>query len=201
VLPLKDSLLTRFKNLVPSNKVALFLLKLLALYLIWAVLYVYMDGTESQSFFVKLWYGGYHILLKSAMFLSIQLSSAITDIPITSTYREIILENHGTLFIGNACLCADVMFLFAAFIVAYPGQRKAKLWFIPMGILAIHMINILRISALCSTKIYYPEMMNINHKYIFNIIVFAFVFILWLIWITRFSEVDLLNKNTVKKDH
>lgn len=158
-----------------------------------------MNVTESQLLYTRIWFGGFHLLLKSVMFLSIHLTSLFTEIQITSTYRGILLENHGALDVGNVCLCADVMFLFAAFILVYPGSKKAKLWFIPTGIVVIHGMNILRISALCLTKIYYPERMHFNHHYLFNIIIFVVVFIMWLIWIARFSGVDLLNKDTIKK--
>jgi exosortase/archaeosortase family protein len=192
------ALLKRVRNLLPDNKVVLFLLKLFTFYILWYFLNGILADTNSPLF-LKFWYGGYHILLKSAMFLSIQITSVFTDIQITNTYRNIIIENHGSLYIANACLAADVMYMFAVFIIAYPGKRKNKFWFIPMGILVIQMISTLRIAALCLTKIYQPEMMYLNHHFLFNIFILVAVFIMWVIWITRFSKTDLLenkeNKN------
>ncbi|HNW90445.1 MAG TPA: hypothetical protein PKN48_12335 [Bacteroidales bacterium] len=187
------------KNLSPAGKVVFFVIKLLAIYLTWYYVDEYMRASDGEPLIVRIWWFGYHILLKSTMFLSLHLSSLFTDTNITTTYRYFLIENHGYLYVGNPCLCADVMCLFAAFIIAYPGRWKTKLWFIPLGLLAIHLINVLRIAALCLTKIYRPEWMDINHKFIFNIIVFTFVFILWMIWVKRFSGADLLKKNATKQ--
>jgi exosortase/archaeosortase family protein len=197
----KFSLSAWLRRLLPDNKIALFLLKFLALFLSWNVLNEYLIETAgSGTFIVRVWFYGYHILLKSLMFLSVPLTSVFTDVQITTTYNTIILGNHGFLFIGHPCLCADVIFLFTFFIIAYPGRWKAKLWYIPLGIVAIQLINVMRIVAFCLLKIYHPEMLRINHKYIFNIIVLAFVFVFWIIWIARYSEVDLLKKKATKEN-
>jgi len=186
----------RFKELLPSNKIVIFLLKLLGFYILWLFLNGYLSNTNSPVF-LKYWYGGYHILLKSAMFCSTHLIAVFSDTVITTTYRNITLGNHGSLYVANVCLGADVMFIFAAFVIAYPGQQKAKFWFIPVGIVAIHLVNILRITGLCLTKIYWPTMMDPNHHVIFNIIIFSFVFMLWIRWITHYSKDDLLaNKSS-----
>lgn len=134
------------------------------------------------------------------MFLTVHVLPLFTDVQINTTYNTIILENHGVLIIGNPCLCDDVLYLFAAFIIAYPGRWKTKLWYIPMGMLMIHLINILRMIALCITQIYRPDLMHINHKYIFNVVIIVFVFILWIIWISRFSRTDLFKKDTTAKN-
>ena len=39
----------------------------------------------------------------------------------------------------------------------------------------------------CNALAVDPELLDFNHDYTFTIIVYAFVFMLWYIWIQRFS--------------
>lgn len=193
-----SSFITRLKNLIPKNKIARFIIVFLIIFPPWYFIDDYMQMAHYGPFFVNAWFFTYHLLLKSLMFLSVHLTSLFTDIAITTSYRVIYLGDYGSLSIGRPCLCADVMMLLIAFVVAYPGPWKKKLWFLPLGLLAIHLMNVLRITALCLTKIYHPKWMYINHTYIFNIVMLGFTFMLWVIWITKFSP-D--NPKKIKADH
>ncbi len=186
------ALTSKIKNFSRSNKIPVFFIELLLFYLLWNFLDGYLIA--HSHLFDRIWMGMYHILLKSVMFMSVLITKIFTDVQITTTYRHIILGDFGSIGISNYCLCANLMFLFGAFIIAYPGKWKIKLWFIPLGIVIIHLLNTFRISALCLLKIYSPETLEINHHYIFNIILYAFVFIMWMIWITRLSGEGILKR-------
>lgn len=98
------------------------------------------------------------------------------------------------VFIGEPCDGFVLFTLFVAFITAFPGPLKHKLWFVPCGILLIHFINALRIIALVLIMRSHPDWLSFNHDYTFTIIVYSFVFLLWWIWINKFSP---LSKNTL----
>lgn len=91
------------------------------------------------------------------------------------------------VFIGEPCNGFALFILFLAFIVAFPGPVKHKLWFIPAGIIAIHLINALRVTALVLIMRKYPDWLSFNHDYTFTIVVYSFVFFLWWIWINKLS--------------
>ena len=90
--------------------------------------------------------------------------------------------------VGWQCDGLPMMALFAGFIIAYPGAWRTKLWFIPLGILVIHAINILRVVALALNQMYWRSSMEFNHHYTFTIIVYGFIFWLWTIWVRRFAS-------------
>jgi len=94
---------------------------------------------------------------------------------------------HG-VWIGNSCVGLQLLALFAGFIIAYPGPVKKKLLFIPFGLVTIYLINILRIVGLCIITLYAPEMLDFNHHYTFTITVYAYIFLLWIIWVNRYSK-------------
>jgi len=98
------------------------------------------------------------------------------------------IDGSGGVWVGSNCNAITLFGLFAVFIVAYPGQQKHKFWYIPAGIVAIHLLNILRVVALCIIALNSPNALDFNHTYTFTFIVYAFIFLLWIIWVNRFSQ-------------
>src|ERR1044071_4959788 len=99
------------------------------------------------------------------------------------TIRTIgIAGTHG-LWIGDPCNGLTLFALFSLFIVAYPGNWKGKMWYIPVGITLIHTMNILRITALCIITKTSPDSLDFNHTYLFQVLMYGFIFLLWFIWI------------------
>lgn len=102
-------------------------------------------------------------------------------------YRTIGIDGTGGLWIGNEC---DGLYLFAIFTIimaAFPGGGKKKLWYIPLGILIIHLVNILRIVALAITLKHAPDMLDFNHTYVFQVVIYLVIFYLWYRWVTKIS--------------
>lgn len=91
------------------------------------------------------------------------------------------------LYIGAPCDGFTLFILFFSFIVAFPGSAIHKIWYIPAGLLLIHLINALRVVALVLIVKANPEWLSFNHDYTFTILVYAFVFLLWWIWVNKFS--------------
>ena len=89
--------------------------------------------------------------------------------------------------IVEGCNAVSVMILFAAFVVAFRGKLKHTLLFILGGIFIIHILNIARIALLALALYYYPEYQEILHGTIFPLVIYSVVFILWVIWVNKFS--------------
>lgn len=92
------------------------------------------------------------------------------------------------LYVFEGCNGINVMIVFVAFIFAFGGRLKRFLIFLPIGLLIIHLFNLVRVAFLFylaqtnSTKFYY------YHKYLFTATLYAVVFILWYFWVTQFNE-------------
>jgi exosortase/archaeosortase family protein len=82
------------------------------------------------------------------------------------------------------------MLLFAGFIVAFPGPWRTKLWFVPMGILSIYLINSLRVIGLAVNHMVSKSSFDFNHKYTFTILVYGAIFYFWMIWVNRYSGIN-----------
>jgi exosortase/archaeosortase family protein len=88
----------------------------------------------------------------------------------------------------NACLGWSVMAMFIGFIVIYPSVKKAKFWYIPMGLLIIVFVNILRIAGMTIISYENYDALEFFHRYIFNFSIYIVVFILWYIWVNKFGK-------------
>ena len=102
-------------------------------------------------------------------------------------YQTIGIDGSNGVWIGSNCNAITLFSLFSVFIIAYPGRIKDKLWFIPLGILVIHFLNIMRVIALVLIARYYPHTLNFNHTYTFTFLVYSIIFLLWMVWVNKYS--------------
>lgn len=166
------------KKLTPQDKfISTFILKGAGLYLLWYMLYdnwLLKDGW-ADHFLID------H-LVKTTSFILKNLGYTIFE------YADAVGVDgtHGVL-IGTPCNGLSLFALFAGFIIIFPGKWVYKLFFIPIGILLIHVINIFRLVGLALVVVYHPASLEFNHKYTFTVIVYVFIFILWIIWVNKFS--------------
>ncbi len=87
----------------------------------------------------------------------------------------------------EGCNGLSVIILFIAFVIAFTGNLKHTVFFILLGSLLIHILNIIRIALLCILIFEFPEYEEILHSVIFPLIIYGFVFLLWVIWVNKFS--------------
>jgi exosortase family protein XrtF len=106
------------------------------------------------------------------------------------TIRTIGIQGTHGLWIGDPCNGLTLFALFSLFIAAYPGKWKHKLWFIPLGVTLIHFMNVIRITALCIITLKSPQWLNFNHTYLFQTLMYLFIFALWYVWIRKFSTTE-----------
>jgi exosortase family protein XrtF len=97
--------------------------------------------------------------------------------------------NHG-VWIGEPCNGLKLFGVFSIFIIAFPGSLKTKLWYIPLGIIILHFINVIRIAILTIIQAYNPMILNFNHNVTFQVIIYSFIFLLWYFWTKKFSSLS-----------
>ena len=87
----------------------------------------------------------------------------------------------------EGCNAVSVMILFAAFVFAFSTQWKRTSLYIIFGVVLIHILNIIRIALLSFALFYYPDYEEILHGTIFPLFIYGVVFLLWILWVTKFS--------------
>jgi exosortase/archaeosortase family protein len=106
----------------------------------------------------------------------------------TKSARLVGIDGTPGLWMGDNCDSIELWAIFTGFILAFPGRWKHKLWYIPMGIVLIFALNVLRVVGLAIVQKNVSEKwLEFNHTYTFTIIVYAFIFGLWLIWVNKIA--------------
>lgn len=88
----------------------------------------------------------------------------------------------------EGCNALSVIILFISFITAFSGKLKPTLLFIVGGSLLIHILNVTRIALLCVLMYYFPKQQHLLHGVVFPLFIYGVVFILWIIWVNKFSK-------------
>ena len=91
----------------------------------------------------------------------------------------------------EGCNAVSVMLLFAAFVFAFYNGARTFL-FACLGIVLLHVMNVLRIAGLNILILEHPKYSKIGHDYFFPAIIYGTVVVLWIVWIKFFA---LKNEN------
>ena len=88
----------------------------------------------------------------------------------------------------EGCNSMSIIILFTAFIVAFAGPKKITFLYIVFGSVLIYLINIFRIAFLTMMLYKYPNQQEILHNLVFPAIIYGTTFLLWVIWVKKFSH-------------
>lgn len=177
-------MISRLNKLYLSlNPFIRFLINGFLLFLVWTIFYSYFRNNNSVNAFYEYitLHLGNILLSVSKYFLNLLGYKTLVfgkTIKIVGTYG---------VYLDKGCLGRNVLGLFAGFLIAYPGKITSKLWFIPLGLLIINIINVFRITGLALTLKYFPQYVDINHHIIFQVVVLSCIFIMWYWWISKFG--------------
>ncbi|HIE44911.1 MAG TPA: exosortase family protein XrtF, partial [Flavobacteriaceae bacterium] len=88
----------------------------------------------------------------------------------------------------EGCNSVSIIILFIAFIIAFSGSFKSTIFFGFIGSLLIYSTNIFRIAVLSIGILLYPKQQEILHSLVFPAIIYGMVFLLWVIWVNKYSD-------------
>ncbi|WP_338376342.1 exosortase family protein XrtF [uncultured Flavobacterium sp.] len=88
----------------------------------------------------------------------------------------------------EGCNAISVIILFAAFIFAFASNWKKTFLYIIVGAVLVYILNVVRIGLLVWAIYYYPAYEEFLHGTVFPLFIYGVVFILWVIWVTKFSK-------------
>ncbi|WP_405606625.1 exosortase family protein XrtF [Polaribacter sp. Asnod1-A03] len=101
---------------------------------------------------------------------------------------KLIIEGKYTARVIEGCNSISLIILFIAFIVAFAGSLKVTFLYSIFGSIVIYVINVLRIAFLTVMIYKYPAKVEILHGVVFPAIIYGTVFLLWVIWVNKFSN-------------
>lgn len=178
------------KALFPKNAFVRFILSSSLFYLCFYLIYQFVvkKYTYYDQRFIGSIINGADIVLKGLGYTTFKM---LQDVDL----QVIGIDGSGGVWVGSNCNAITLFGLFSIFILCYPGHQRSKLWFIPAGILVIHLLNILRVVILAIIARSAPQWLDFNHTYTFTILIYAVIFGLWMVWINTFA-----NRNKIKTE-
>lgn len=176
-------MLEKIRTLV-KNPLILFFLKSSFLFLLWIIAYdFWINPAQTFDLFVI-----DQLLTQGRFILELLGYELIPDAVYDSDYRTLGLDGTHGVWVGDPCNGITIFALFVGFIIAYPGKLLQKLWFIPFGIITIHLLNVIRVAALCIILLKAPDKLEFNHTYVFTTIIYSYIFLLWYWWANKLSN-------------
>lgn len=161
------------------------------------------------GFHLLWWKGGlYHFLSRYASFRDTQeffahqvflpaswIVSHVLGYSIYTFHNSIFFPDHGYVSVEKSCSGLKQMYEWLALMILFPGPWKHKLWYIPAGVIIIHLENILRIIILSVVVIHWPAHWNFIHMWVMRPFYYVVIFLLWLVWVEKIKVKRLKAKD------
>jgi exosortase/archaeosortase family protein len=131
------------------------------------------------------------VYLQSAWFLNVTgvNVTAFDELTISGNLRHNVFfyaENNGFVYVNLSCSGLKQFYQWFFLMILYPGPWKHKAWFIPFGILIIHLVNVFRILSMVFVTMLIPQHWDFAHDWILRPFFYVVMFFLWVWWNERF---------------
>lgn len=104
------------------------------------------------------------------------------------------VEGKNVARVVEGCNAISVIILFIAFVIAFKGNWKKTVLFILAGSILIYLLNIVRIALIAIALYHYPQHEHLLHGVVFPLFIYGVVFLLWVIWVNKFSVYAIQKK-------
>ena len=150
-------------------------------------------------FFHFLWWNGLKAFLMNFMafqqteaFLAHQVFLAsswivenVLSYNIKTLNNTLYFENNGYVAVEGSCSGLKQFYQWTVLMVLFPGPWKKKLWYIPLGLLVIHIVNIFRIVDLSVIVVHWPQYWDFIHEWLLRPFFYVVIFAMWVLWVEK----------------
>lgn len=166
-----------------NNPFVRFLFIAATLFIAWFFLFEFIitDHTSFNQFLIE------SLIDISGGILTVLGFDLIPEPPSDVIIRTIGIDGSTGVWVGDPCSGLEIMVIFIIFMLAIPGPWKSKLWFIPAGLVLIHLINAIRVTVLAWLVSKDYSYLDFNHDYTFKVVIYTLIFFLWVLWVKKFA--------------
>lgn len=107
---------------------------------------------------------------------------------------KVIINGKFVARVIEGCNAISIIILFLSFVIAFADKFKSTFLYCLAGSIIIYAFNLIRIVVLSAGLYHYPWRKEILHTVIFPMVIYGIVFILWMIWVNRFSKKRNINE-------
>lgn len=167
-----------------KKKIVRFLITGAAIYVGWLLLYELVIRPYTPIDY----YVNYNLAQISQAVLGWFGEVALIDIESDHVVLLLDTNKFRPVLIGDECNGLKLFAIFSLLIILLPGNRKSKFWFIPMGMVIVHLVNAFRVMMLLIIADRYPTWLDFNHKYTFILFVYGVIMLLWIWWAKKYGK-------------
>ena len=118
---------------------------------------------------------------------SVYILRDLLNITVYLEPHVIITKNGIRLILGESASGLKQICQFVVLILLFSGKLKHKAWFIPAGIIILHLTNIFRIICLVVIAMHWPQQIQYAHDNYLRIVYYIVIFGLWLVWVEKIA--------------
>jgi len=178
------------KDLIIKYKsVIKFILTFLLVYILLAYTYsFYLDASNGSKFYPD--YVTNVVAKQSESLLNTIGYQAKVEKHPEEPSMKLIVRGKYLARVIEGCNSLSVIVLFISFVIAFSGRFKTTVLFLIFGSAVIYIVNLFRIVILSIGLYHYPWRSEILHSVIFPALIYGIVFLLWMLWVNKFSNIS-----------
>ncbi|NWG00587.1 MAG: exosortase H [Thermoanaerobaculaceae bacterium] len=92
--------------------------------------------------------------------------------------------------IFNGCNGLEAILIFACGVLAFPASWRSQVVGIVGGLVAIQLVNVVRVVSLFYVGVFKPQWFAATHIFIWQSLIIVFAVVLWLLWAQRYAGVS-----------
>lgn len=164
-----------------------FIISILLVYGLWKVFHTYAStpGSAINSYWADLnnWFAG------KIVAVSVWILKDLAGYKVLEGQRTFIILGTKGIYVADHCVGIAPIVIFTAFIALFSGKWQHKLWFIPLGVAGIFLINVFRVAALGFVQVHFSEaFFNLSHSYVYLLLTYGLIFLMVSVWMNKFSN-------------
>ncbi|MBI1193708.1 MAG: hypothetical protein GC205_11125 [Bacteroidetes bacterium] len=165
-----------------------FVVKIVVIYGIWKIFQFTVDHTPALLNIWNTWTTWYSHVVSTACNKSLELFGY----EMNYHYRQAVyIVGTEGFYVLEHCLAIPATLIFGAFIAVYQGPIKHKLWYIPLGMVGVQLINLLRLFLLALLQKHAPaRFFDFNHSITALVFQYGLVFLMVVFWMRRYYDME-----------
>ncbi len=102
---------------------------------------------------------------------------------------QVLSSSRFAVQIYNGCNGLEAILVFVAGVLAFPAPWLRRLAGVVLGVLAIQVVNVVRVVSLFYVGIFKPQWFSVSHVFIWQSLIILLSVVLWLVWVQRYAPV------------
>ncbi len=103
---------------------------------------------------------------------------------------QIYFNNTKVVYIANSCNGFIAFMRYISIIFCFPSRFWRKFLYLIIGLLTIHILNIIRCAALAYINLYHQPYFVLAHDYLFKMVLYGAIFIMWILYLRKVQFQD-----------